>query len=114
MGNDNDDNNGDGAGGVSSVWPPDRSQLRLAQIERIRVLTLQMGRQVPDLPSAAESDARLVARMVALLEEAMEIARMRSGEEGRAMIDTLAVEIFRVISAGQIAAEDRPRDKQRR
>ncbi|WP_169583672.1 hypothetical protein [Rhodobacter capsulatus] len=62
------------------------------------MLKADVAAQMAALPRAADADARLVARMIALLEEAMEIARSRSGAEGQAMIDTLAVDIFRVIS----------------
>lgn len=84
--------------GVTRLSPSERSKGGAAGVEFFRVIRLTQPTSF-DPPPLQDQDARLVGRLVALLEEAMDIAHNRSGEAGRALIDNLAVEIFRVISS---------------
>lgn len=92
--NGKEDARGDG---VIRPLPDQRDKRGAAGVELIRVIRLTQPASF-DPPPLNDQDARLVGRLIALLEEAMDLAKSRSGEAGRALIDNLAVEIFRVIS----------------
>lgn len=77
----------------------------LARIERVQ-LFLPLQAQAPSRsqpcetpprpdPSATDPNARLVARLIALLEEVMDLTQSRRGSAMPTLFDSLTVEIFR-------------------
>jgi len=80
---------------------------------QIRLITADLRAQAPTAETARDADARLVARLIALLDEAMDSAARRGGARGQALIDTLAIDIFRVIAAESGAAASGPAETRR-